>query len=846
MFSRSVNKAFSMFGSTNTKKAVTEFKAPCIETLEERMLLSLLGVGDEIGRPDIDYDYNGTLNYSEQADLFSADAMPTRLTFNQTFYGRIRSGDFDLNIQVDDTGALIGGVDGDDLVITGVVNVGGFDFSGTLLTGEIIAFGYHDTVGSSTDEFDFRFTPTGGTLMPLFTSKDIGVRMDSLGSDFDNFLSDFSGSSKGLVGPIDKFVPPPGSTLTGKVFIDSNNNRLIDAGEQGIQEVLVRMTGTNYLGEQINMAALSDIDGNYEFIDVAPGEYTITESHPDAYLDGLDNAGDLGGVIGNDVISVIVLEGGEIASGYTFGELEAASISGSAFIDANNDGVADTGEAALAGVEITLTGTDDTGAVSQLTTTDINGAFEFTSLRPGTYSVSETQPAGLFDGLDSSTVGTVTNDLVSNIVLSSGDIVGDITFGELEAASLSGIVFMDANDDGVLDPSEAGLAGVTVNLTGTDYANNAVSLTTLTDADGAYDFAGLAPGTYSVTEIQPADYLDGENTAGTAGGQIAGDQISDIQLASGQEASGYLFADVEPAYISGFVYEDYNDDGLIDFNEHIIENAAVTLTATSGRDAGTVIEAVTDETGQYAFDLLRPGTYTIQEAQPAGYQDGQESIGTAGGVVTDDMFSGVSLTAAQRGINYNFGERPLDGAAVAAGQTATIGFWQNKNGQKLIKSLNAGADDTQLGQWLAATLPNMYGATAGTNNMTTWSNSEIAKFYQDKVFRAKKAKGTGPAKVDAQVMATAFAVYVTNLNLADNVAASYGFLVTDGGVGIATFNIGSSGSAFDVADDTEISILDILLATNDQAVDGMLYDLDAVLRALANEVYSAINEAGDI
>ncbi len=126
MFSRSVNKAFSMFGSTNTKKAVTEFKAPCIETLEERMLLSLLGVGDEIGRPDIDYDYNGTLNYSEQADLFSADAMPTRLTFNQTFYGRIRSGDFDLNIQVDDTGALIGGVDGDDLVITGVVNVGGF------------------------------------------------------------------------------------------------------------------------------------------------------------------------------------------------------------------------------------------------------------------------------------------------------------------------------------------------------------------------------------------------------------------------------------------------------------------------------------------------------------------------------------------------------------------------------------------------------------------------------------------------------------------------------------------------------------------------------------------------
>jgi len=63
------------------------------------------------------------------------------------------------------------------------------------------------------------------------------------------------------------------------------------------------------------------------------------------------------------------------------------------------------------------------------------------------------------------------------------------------------------------------------------------------------------------------------------------------------------------------------------------------------------------------------------------------------------------------GQNYNFGERPLADGQVQSGQTATIGFWQNKNGQNLIKSLNGGATSTQLGNWLAATFPNMYGST---------------------------------------------------------------------------------------------------------------------------------------
>ena len=87
-------------------------------------------------------------------------------------------------------------------------------------------------------------------------------------------------------------------------------------------------------------------------------------------------------------------------------------------------------------------------------------------------------------------------------------------------------------------------------------------------------------------------------------------------------------------------------------------------------------------------------------------------------------------------------------------------------------------------------------------------------------------------------------------------AESYGFLVTEHGVGVSTFNVGDSGEAFNVADNADVAVLDLLFATNSNSLNGVLYDLDSdgdaddelesLYRELANEVYSSINEQGDI
>jgi hypothetical protein len=104
----------------------------------------------------------------------------------------------------------------------------------------------------------------------------------------------------------------------------------------------------------------------------------------------------------------------------------------------------------------------------------------------------------------------------------------------------------------------------------------------------------------------------------------------------------------------------------------------------------------------------------------------------------------------------------------------------------------------------------------------------------------------------------ALAAYVTNENLAGTTAAAYGFTVTTGGVGTATFDVGSENrAAFGLSptDSTVLTVMDILLATNAQSKNGLLYDADGSgtisscevnLRTMANAVFTAINEQGDI
>jgi hypothetical protein len=149
------------------------------------------------------------------------------------------------------------------------------------------------------------------------------------------------------------------------------------------------------------------------------------------------------------------------------------------------------------------------------------------------------------------------------------------------------------------------------------------------------------------------------------------------------------------------------------------------------------------------------------------------------------------------------------------------------------------------------------------DNVVYADASAVADFYKTEFF---KKKLQGSPKVDAQFMSLALATFFTSSNLTGtSVASSYGFNVTDTGIGTNVVNVGNAGAAFGVADNTDMTIMSLLAATNnmtggdadgddsedyshvyDTNGDGVLDETEMALRDMANDLYSWINEMGDI
>ena len=152
------------------------------------------------------------------------------------------------------------------------------------------------------------------------------------------------------------------------------------------------------------------------------------------------------------------------------------------FEDTDGNGI-DDGEPPFAG--ITVTARNTTTDTTFTTVTDGNGVYEFRSLTAGNYVVTIDGPANVFVTTPPTTLA-ITEQTTDD----------QVNFGLFHAGSITGTKFGDINGNGIFDQGEHGLPNFTIFI---DANNNHVldpgELSTITNANGTFTFTKLGPGT---------------------------------------------------------------------------------------------------------------------------------------------------------------------------------------------------------------------------------------------------------------------------------------------------------------------------------------------------------------
>ncbi|HBB92191.1 MAG TPA: hypothetical protein DC042_10850, partial [Bacteroidales bacterium] len=363
-------------------------------------------------------------------------------------------------------------------------------------------------------DYNVKFTKPAG--FDEFSTKDQGGN-DALDSDGDGADAGKTGSFTLAAGATDDSRDCgfyKNVTISGKVWHDLDADGRYDGGESGENGVTVRLM--NFDGSSELATTTSAGDGDWTFTGKKPGDYRVkfdksTGSHfyspkdvgpgdtddSDCDTDADANPGQ------TDQFSC---NSGSTKNDLKCGQFLKASIGDYVWTDTDLDGVQDGGETGLFSVTVKLYASDGITLVDT-DITDGTGAYGFTGVMPGaSYIVQFDKPSGYgitlkdqgSDATDSDGDPGTTRTIL--IPLTSGQTDNTWDCGMYAIGSISDLVWVDTDGDGIQDGGESGLDGVTVKL----YASDGTTLlnTTLTAGGGLYLFDDLAPATY-VVEFTP-------------------------------------------------------------------------------------------------------------------------------------------------------------------------------------------------------------------------------------------------------------------------------------------------------------------------------------------------------
>ena len=442
---------------------------------------------------------------------------------------------------------------------------------------------------------------------------------------------------------------------------------------------------------------------------------------------------------------------------------------------------------------------------------------------------------------------------------------------ESEAATstitISGTKYLDATGNG-FSADDAPQVGVTINLyresngsagLQTGGGGDALAASTKTASNGTYSFTNLMPGTYYVQEAVPSGYIQ---TGGGPNGS-AGNTYYTVNAAYDQTYGGNNFDDFQvptctPTCVSFTVDNNNCLTTVSDLRGNTQQGDTVTVTFSTGKmaDQLSLVSYIAPGSSfnsstayqQQIFDVASGtfaanGTYSLTVLIPNCYYQIDFFCGQAINVLGPQNAgpdgSNIFYTAEDRLLSAdNGGTQAFSTKSVASGDFATTALWSTPNGQSLLNKLNGSSSATNLAQWLATTFPNLYGSGAGSHSLVNsngsyFTNSQVASAY---------SKFSGG---DQQVLSAALSVYATSINFEGSSAAAYakspvGLNTSLSGSGMDTYNVGVNGAAFGVANNTVLTVMQLLVDLNANTGVG------SAVSSGANAVFSGLNTIGNV
>ena len=397
--------------------------------------------------------------------------------------------------------------------------------------------------------------------------------------------------------------------ISGNVYLDQNRDKTKNTGDIDLSGVTVKLLDKD--GNVVGTTT-TDKDGNYSFTGLNDGTYTVQVDKTGPLADK-EQTEDPSGKTDSRSQAITFTRTDPDVTNVNFGYADNYSIHGLVYRDGDRNETHGATEKGYANQTVELR--DKDGKVVATTTTDENGAYSFEKLPAGDYTVKVVKDGALTD-LDQTEDPDSTKDSTSGVISLSNDhrTQTDVNFGYIANNSINGTIYRDGDRDGKKGDTEGRYSGVTVQLLDKD---GKVIATTTTDKDGKYSFEHLPDGTYSVKVVKDGVLADADQT---------GDPDTTLDNASKPitlDEKNPTKDDVDFGYvpnntITGTVYRDDNRDKTINGDEPGLERVSVQLLDENGKVLQTLD---TDADGNYAFQHLPDGKYTVKVVRSSSIKD---------------------------------------------------------------------------------------------------------------------------------------------------------------------------------------------------------------------------------